>query len=158
MRFRSAPKVAFLWALTLLPGGAAAAAELDQNGQPHAWSGATGRYAVVDFAAAWCGPCWKTLPKLQELAADRPDLEILVVSVDGDVKGRDRLVEDLSLTLPVLWDQDHAIAEHYLPEAMPATYLLDPNGEMIYHHTGSAASDWQAFLRVIEKVAPPPNL
>jgi len=137
-------------ALTLLAIAPLAAAELDQHGKAHPWMGATDRYTVIDFAAAWCGPCWQTLPKLQVLAQAHPSVDFLVVSVDDEVEGRDRLVEGIPLTIPVLWDEDYVIAEHYRPAAMPATFVLDPDGEVIYQHVGSAQKDWLTFEKLIE--------
>ena len=45
---------------------------------------------VVDFWAAWCGPCRLIAPELEVLAADRPDLKVVKVDVDANphVAGR----------------------------------------------------------------------
>ena len=124
---------------------------LDQHGKAHAWRGPADHYTVIDFAASWCRPCWKVLPKLQAFAEDHPDVRVLVVSVDDERRGRDALVERLDLTLPVLWDQTHEIARHYQPGGMPATFVLGPDGKIVYQHVGSADEAWSALVAFIER-------
>lgn len=124
---------------------------VDQEGRRHLWLGQPDALTVIDFAATWCVPCRRTLPRLQSLADRHPELEVLVVSVDDTAAQRDRLVEELGLTLPVLWDEGHRIAEHYHPEAMPATLLLDASGREIHRHTGSGDEEWARFVAIIEE-------
>jgi cytochrome c biogenesis protein CcmG, thiol:disulfide interchange protein DsbE len=137
----------------VLSGTAALADETDQHGRTHPWKGAGERYTVIDFAAAWCRPCWTVLPKLEAFAAEHPEIRVLVVSVDEKVEGRDALVTKLKLTIPVLWDRDHRIAEHYRPAGMPATYVLDRDGEVVYSHLGSSKKEWDAMVAFLEKAA-----
>lgn len=39
---------------------------------------------VVDFWAAWCGPCRMITPELESLATDRPDVKVVKVDVDAN--------------------------------------------------------------------------
>ncbi len=123
----------------------------DQFGQTHAWRGQLGQLTVIDFAASWCGPCRHSLPKLQAYAEGRPDLRVLVVSVDQEVSGRDRLVEALGLRLPVLWDSGHAIARHYRPEAMPTSLVLDPQGAELLRVAGSGQEAWSRLTAFLDR-------
>lgn len=131
--------------------GAAPVAETDQSGKAHEWKGASPAYTVVDFAASWCTPCWAVLPRLEKYAAEHPEVRVLAVSVDDKVSGRDLLVSKLSLTIPVLWDEKHRIAEHYRPEGMPYTVVLDPSGKVVYRHVGSAMKEWDAMVSFLAK-------
>lgn len=140
--------------LLVLLGWAGSTPALDQHGEERAWKGGSGHYTLVDFAASWCAPCRTTLPRVEELAHRFPELEVLVVSVDDRVEGRDSLVESLGLELPVLWDADYAIAEHYQPSGMPATFLVDPEGHVVYRHTGSALKDWRQLVELVESLFP----
>jgi thioredoxin 1 len=42
------------------------------------------RPVVVDFWAAWCGPCRVMSPILAEIAAERDDLRVVSVDVDAE--------------------------------------------------------------------------
>jgi hypothetical protein len=87
-------------------------------------------------------------PESKALAPRLPDPRVLVVSVDDEKAGRDRLVSGLGLELPVLRDGEYAIAETYRPASMSATVLLDANSEEIYRHSGSDEKDWLRFEAV----------
>ena len=39
---------------------------------------------LVDFNAAWCGPCRMLKPMLDELAAERDDVKIVSVNIDDE--------------------------------------------------------------------------
>jgi peroxiredoxin len=128
----------------------AIAQELDQHGKAHDWKGASKEYRLIDFAAAWCQPCWKALPRIQSFADSRPKVRVIVVSVDEQVQGRDKLVKTLGLTIPVLWDEEHRIAEHYRPGGMPATFVLNPAGDVVYQHVGSGDREWKEMIAFID--------
>lgn len=125
-------------------------AQTDQHGKTHDLTPPPARVTVVDFAASWCIPCWKSLPRLQALAAQMPDVEFLVVSVDDEVDGRDQLVSRINLTLPVIWDENHQLAERFAPQGMPATFVLDAEGSVIYQHLGYDQDLWNEFVRFLE--------
>lgn len=127
-------------------------AQTDQTGRTYDLSRPPNRITVVDFAAAWCQPCWKSLPHLQALATRMPEVDVLVVSVDEKVQGRDQLVERIGLTLPVIWDADHAIAEQFQPQAMPATFVLDTEGTLVYSHLGYDRETWDTFVEFLDRM------
>jgi thiol-disulfide isomerase/thioredoxin len=123
---------------------------LDQLGRSHVWKGASGHLTLLEFSASWCAPCRWTLPRLEALARAHPSLRVLAVSVDERREGRDELVNALDLSLPMLWDDGHRIAEHYAPRAMPATLLLSPEGKVLHTALGSSRDDWDELVRRVE--------
>ena len=40
---------------------------------------------LVDFNATWCGPCRMLKPTLEQLAAERSDVEIVGVDIDENM-------------------------------------------------------------------------
>jgi thiol-disulfide isomerase/thioredoxin len=152
----SAPRLALaallIAACALAPARAAGPPEAtDQHGRSHAWRGPTGHLTLVEFAASWCAPCRKTLPRLEAFARQHPELRVLTVSVDERRAGRDELVASLRLGLPMLWDEDHRIAEHYQPPAMPAAFLVSPAGDVLHRAPGSRSADWEVLVRRVEQ-------
>jgi thiol-disulfide isomerase/thioredoxin len=140
----------FGFALLLLLPLAVSAEPLDQFGQPQPWQGSPDAYTVLDFAASWCAPCWRTLPKLEAFAAEHPELRVIVVSVDDEVSGREELVSGLGLVLPVLWDGNYEIAETFSPGALPATVVLAPGGEEVFRHVGSDGAGWNRLVAFLQ--------
>ena len=69
---------------------------------------------LVDFWAAWCGPCRVMSPLLAELAAERDDLRVVKLDTDAN----------------------QAVAARYGVLAMP-TFLLFRNGEEVLRLVGS---------------------
>jgi thiol-disulfide isomerase/thioredoxin len=107
-------------------------------------------YVILDFAASWCKPCYRALPHLQAFAESHPKFSVLVISEDKDARSRDKMIRDLKLNLPVLWDSDHAIAERFNPKGFPATYILNKKGEVVYDHIGFNAKLWEDFVEKAE--------
>ncbi|MCP3964496.1 MAG: TlpA family protein disulfide reductase [bacterium] len=143
----------------LLCGASAGRAEsvdhvtADQFGAHHDLHQA-GAYTVVEFAASWCEPCYRTLPRFQELSAEYPEVRFLVVSVDDEVAGRDRLVADLELRLPVIWDEGQVLIERFAPRGFPATYVLDAAGEVVHRHAGTSKKKWRALVEFLSGLPP----
>ena len=95
-----------------------------------------GKYVMIDFWAAWCKPCREENPNVVKLYSEYKDkgFEIYGVSLDRTKEAWvDAIAED-GLTWTQVSDLQYfnsAAAELYQIAAIPATYLIDPDGKII---------------------------
>ncbi|MCX7549915.1 TlpA disulfide reductase family protein [Xanthomarina sp. F2636L] len=101
-----------------------------------------GKVTIIDFWAAWCGPCRKENPNVVKVYEKYHDkgLEIIGVSLDGTPNQKDakgawvEAIKKDNLT----WHQvsnlnyfNDPIAKLYSIQSIPATYILDSQGVIV---------------------------
>ena len=112
---------------------------------------ARARVLVVDFFAAYCRPCQKTLPALEALHAQRPDVDIVGVSLDDEVEGAVRMVNRHHLTFPVVHDRGHVLAGRFRVTDIPVSFVVDTSGRITWSAGPAQAAD--ALPRAVMAVA-----
>lgn len=101
-----------------------------------------GKITLIDFWAAWCGPCRRENPNIVKVYEKYHDkgLEIIGVSLDGNTRQADpkaawvKAIEDDKLT----WHQvsnlnyfNGPIAKMYNIQSIPSSFILDAEGKII---------------------------
>ncbi len=97
-----------------------------------------GQVVLVNFWASWCGPCRKEMPKLESLHQKYKDLgvSILGINIDNSTELADKVLKDIKVNFPVLYDPEGNTSERYQVRAMPSTYLVDKKGNFRFFHKG----------------------
>ena len=85
---------------------------------------------VVDFFADYCRPCQRTLPALESLHRERPDLLVVGVSMDEDRGRAQRSIARHGLTFPVVYDAGSVLAGRFRVTELPFAFVIDAQGRV----------------------------
>jgi thiol-disulfide isomerase/thioredoxin len=97
-----------------------------------------GKVVVLDFWASWCVPCRRSFPWLNEMHARYGDdgLVIIGVNLDQERSEAEAFLQEFPAQFQIYFDVSKALATEYEVVAMPSSYLLGPDGEILKRHYG----------------------
>lgn len=102
------------------------------NGKNTSFEQLKGQWVVLNYWADWCAPCIKELPELFEFAEENPDVLVYVYNFDDlDSEDLAPVAKRFNLKLPSLITNPRDIWGIGTPPAVPATFFIDPNGQII---------------------------
>jgi thiol-disulfide isomerase/thioredoxin len=91
---------------------------------------ALGAPVLVNVWATWCEPCKTELPVLDEYAREPGAMKVITLAVQSKPADALELLAALDVHLPSLIDGSGAIMKKLHPAAIPASYLVKPDGTM----------------------------
>ena len=96
------------------------------------------KVVLLDFWASWCGPCRQSFPWMNAMKVKYGDkgLRIVAVNLDSDKAEAMAFLSEVTAEFAVLFDQEGQSAEMLSVEAMPMSYLIKTNGEVISRMAG----------------------
>ena len=121
------------------PGAQAPAWRLSlQDGSLLTQNDARGKVTVLNFWAPWCSTCKDNLPFLQATWEAYQEQPVLFVGAAYRSNPSDVAAETaaLGLSYPIGLDANDRMARAYGITGVPETFILDPEGRVVYVHIG----------------------
>ena len=111
-----------------------------------------GQLLYLDFWASWCGPCKASFPWMKRLQSryKTEGLRIVAVSVDNEAGAAEKFVARYQPNFEIVADPDGTLAKQYQILAMPSSYLISPQGEILWSHKGFRKRDQRALEEKVQ--------
>jgi cytochrome c biogenesis protein CcmG, thiol:disulfide interchange protein DsbE len=114
-----------------------------------------GRAVLLNVWATWCIPCRAEMPALQEVyeANASRGFELVGVSIDDRNSGPiiERFLADYGVTFTIWHDPDDVISTRFQVIGVPATFVLDREGVVLWRHMGPIEASDPALNEALEK-------
>ena len=90
-----------------------------------------GSWVVINYWADWCAPCIKEIPELNEFANENKDILVFTFNFDElDQEDLAPVANKFNIEVPSLVTHPRDIWGIQTPPAVPATFFINPNGEL----------------------------
>ena len=137
------------------PGVAPAFQLDDMDGGSFTLGETRGRWAFVHFWASWCRPCREEMPAIQRMAKHMNDEALAIVMINTS-EDEDTIFSFMGIVAPdmnSLLDSDGQVTEAWQPRGLPATYLVDPQGNIRYQALGGRPWDQEEYLTFLRNLS-----
>ena len=138
-----------------IPGGAGAAnfTLMSAHGQDISLSDYRGKFVLLNFWATWCPPCIKEMPALNQLHNKLKGQGLRVVGVHAGpalatVKS---FLRENPVDFDVVIDKNMSLTS-WPVTGLPTTFLINPDGKIIYKAVGEREWNSEEMLAFIKSV------
>ncbi len=126
----------------------------DIDGEKFSLTETKKHWVFVHFWASWCGPCRKEMPAIQKMwrVLEKEGLKMALINTAED---EDTVFNFLGIYAPdirALMDRDGQITEKWRPRGLPATYLVDPSGQVRYQVLGGRPWETKLYLEFLRRL------
>ena len=116
-----------------------------------------GKPFIIDFFATWCKPCNRELDAISEVYEDWQDetgVKIYAVSTDQaqNINKVKPLVDNHGWTYDVLLDTNSEFMKALGIQMIPATFVLDGKGKIVYRHIGYNEGEEQELIEKVREL------
>lgn len=97
---------------------------------------------ILNFWATWCPSCRAEMPSMQrahQMLAEE-GIAVVAVNVGDDAQEVAAFLAEMPVDFPLPMDADTKITTRYPVIGLPTTFIIDPDGRLVYSATGER--DW----------------
>ena len=111
------------------------------------------KFVLLNFWATWCAPCRKEMPALDNLNKElnHAGLEVVGVHVGPSLDSIKRFLEQVPVEFTILVDLNMQLS-NWGVLGLPTTFLVSPEGRIIYRAVGEREWDSAEVVRFLTKV------
>ncbi|MFT5500538.1 MAG: cytochrome c biogenesis protein CcmG/thiol:disulfide interchange protein DsbE [Woeseiaceae bacterium] len=111
-----------------------------------------GKVVVVDFWASWCVPCRRSIPWLNNMQEKYGDQGLVIIGVNEDTSEADfvEFLKNYPAHFKTVRDTEGSLARKFDVVAMPSSFILDRDGNVVARHLGFKVrmmDDYEAVIR-----------
>jgi peroxiredoxin len=122
-----------------------------RDGKTYRLAAMKGQPVIVNFWATWCPPCRAEMPAMQrawELVKD-DGVMIVAVNVGESAEEIAAFLEQEPVEFPIPMDTNMAVSQRWPMQGLPTTFVVDPEGHLVYRAQGERAWDDPALLDLV---------
>jgi cytochrome c biogenesis protein CcmG/thiol:disulfide interchange protein DsbE len=110
-----------------------------------------GKIVVLDFWASWCVPCRRSFPWMNSMQEKYGDdgLVIIAVNVDNEAADAAAFLQEYPAKFEIVYDNDRQLVRDYAIEAMPSSFLIGRDGNVIGNHLGFKTAKTEEYEAAI---------
>lgn len=126
----------------------------DLEGNELSLSDLKGKNVLLNFWATWCPPCKSEMPEIEKLYQEtkKGDLVIIAVEIGEPLSTVKPFINNNKYNFKVLLDSDQSVATKYGISAIPTSYFIDKDGNVISKNLGAInINQMKASIKALDK-------
>ncbi|MGB5519686.1 MAG: TlpA disulfide reductase family protein [Gammaproteobacteria bacterium] len=113
-----------------------------------------GKVVYLDFWASWCDPCKRSFPWMNDLQSHYGEDGFIIIAVNLDESRKDanEFLKKMPAKFDIAFDKSGKTAEAYNLKAMPSSFLIDRNGNLVHKSLGYRAEEKKILEKKIKQL------
>ncbi len=110
-----------------------------------------GKPIIINFWATWCPPCREELPSMNRAWGKIKDegIQMLAINIGEDEEAISSFTKNYPIDFTILLDESSEEISNWSIRGLPTTFVLDPQGHVIYRAVGGREWDNKKILDMV---------